>query len=89
MSAREELFEAMTGGGWSLAPGEAESANRLIDAFAHELAEQVLALRSTVPDLKARQLFRDGYDAALMVAAATIDPEAVPAGQPGSEETTP
>ena len=41
MSAREELFEALTDGGWSLAPGEAESVNRLINSFAHELAEQI------------------------------------------------
>jgi hypothetical protein len=41
MSARDELFEAMTDGGWRLAPGEAESVNRLHDAYAHELAEKI------------------------------------------------
>ncbi|MEV4971981.1 hypothetical protein [Streptomyces scopuliridis] len=41
MSAREELFEVLTGGPGSLAPGEADDMNRLIDAYAHELAEQI------------------------------------------------
>ncbi|WP_069752941.1 hypothetical protein [Streptomyces sp. EN16] len=40
MSARDELFESLTGGGWNLAPGEADDVNRLIDNFAHELAEE-------------------------------------------------
>jgi len=31
----------MTGGGWNLAPGEADSTNALIDAFAHELAQNL------------------------------------------------
>ncbi|MFB7479549.1 hypothetical protein ACFUEM_08635 [Streptomyces anulatus] len=38
---RDELFEVLTGGGWSLAPGEADDMNRLIDNFAHELAEKI------------------------------------------------
>lgn len=38
--ARDELFESLTGGGWNLAPGEADDVNRLIDNFAHELAEK-------------------------------------------------
>ncbi|WP_327379425.1 hypothetical protein [Streptomyces sp. NBC_01212] len=38
--ARGELFEALTSGGWNLAPGEADDMNRLIDAFAHKLAEK-------------------------------------------------
>lgn len=37
--ARDELFEALTGGGWHLAPGEADAANTLIDNFAEELAK--------------------------------------------------
>lgn len=49
-------------------------------AYAHELAEKVMALRSTVPALKARQLFKDGYDAALMVAAFTISEEVSDSG---------
>jgi hypothetical protein len=49
-----------------------------LDAFAHELAEKILALRAAVPDLKARELFKNGYDAALMVAAFEIDPEVSP-----------
>jgi hypothetical protein len=51
-----------------------------LDAYAHELAEKVMALRSTVPALKARQLFKDGYDAALMVAAFTISEEVSDSG---------
>lgn len=69
VSAREELFNELRQ--W-MHEGEARE---LINAYAHELAEKVMALRANVPDLKARQLFKDGYDAALMVAALEIDPE--------------
>ncbi|WP_435279157.1 hypothetical protein [Streptomyces sp. 1222.5] len=39
MSAREQFFEAMAGG-WSLTAAEAEGLNRVIDDFAHGLAEE-------------------------------------------------
>ena len=49
MSAREELFEAlMPLYRAQYAPGEEESTNALIDAFAHELAEKI---RAEVDDL--------------------------------------
>lgn len=65
-SAEDDLFKGM----YTLPKAERR---RRIDAYAHELAEKVMALRAAVPDLKARQLFKDGYDAALIVAALTID----------------
>jgi len=37
VTAREELFESLTDGGWHLAPGEAESVNAQLDAFAAEV----------------------------------------------------
>jgi hypothetical protein len=74
MDARAVLYAALMRGG-PHSPDRSERASALLDAYAHELAEKVLALRGSVPDLKARQLFKDGYDAALMVAALTIDPE--------------
>ncbi|MFE6493398.1 hypothetical protein [Streptomyces sp. NPDC057748] len=55
-----------------------EALNGVMRAHAHELAEKILELRTTVPDLAARQPFKNGYDAALMMAALTIDPEATP-----------
>lgn len=58
---------------WDVLQGVLEYYKR---QHAHELAEKVMALRSTVPDLKARQVFKNGYDAALMVAALTISEEA-------------
>jgi hypothetical protein len=70
VSAREALIWRCTQAGLS-----EHWATRQVDNFAHELAEKIMALRANVPDLKARQLFRDGYDAALMVAALEIDPE--------------
>ncbi|MGW1979189.1 hypothetical protein [Streptomyces sp. NPDC001889] len=44
MSAREELFESLTGGGWSLAPGEADSVNSLLDAYRSEVLHEAAAL---------------------------------------------
>lgn len=42
MSAREELHESMCGSCCGrFARGECESVDRLIDAFVHELAEQI------------------------------------------------
>lgn len=76
MSARDDLHDRMHGVGYCNPPcGLCVEVADLLDAYAHELAEKVMALRITVPDLKARQLFKDGYDAALMVAALTIDPD--------------
>lgn len=43
MSAREELVESMLPTLHSPARGEEEAVNRLIDAFAHELAEEIRA----------------------------------------------
>lgn len=47
----------------------------LLDRRAHELAEKIMALRSTIPDLKAGAAWKAGYEGGLMVAALTIDPE--------------
>jgi hypothetical protein len=69
VSARDKLWELYQ------TPDTASAFGEALDAYAHELAEKVMALRATVPGLKARQLFKDGYDAALMVAALEIDPE--------------
>ncbi|MFE7399592.1 hypothetical protein [Streptomyces sp. NPDC057557] len=44
-------------------------------AVEYEAAKRILELRATVTALAARQPFKNGYDAALMVAALTIDPE--------------
>jgi hypothetical protein len=78
VSAREELLNEVISGlksGDFRYPGDAVAdANGLIDAFAHELAEQVMALRANLPDLAARPAWKAGYDAALVMAALTIDP---------------
>lgn len=46
MSAREELHESMCrcGTGEYPAPGECVAVDRLIDAYAHELAQKIRAL---------------------------------------------
>jgi hypothetical protein len=43
MSARDELFEGLTDGGWNPAPGEAESANALLDTYRDDVRAEVLA----------------------------------------------
>lgn len=48
MSAREELHEIMCHCGWyghTAAPGECDSTDYLIDAYAHELAQKIRSLR--------------------------------------------
>jgi len=71
VNAREKLFHVASGD----MPVTGDEVNEAIDAYAHELAEKILSLRDTVPDLRARQAFKDGYDGALLVAAYTIAPE--------------
>lgn len=39
MSARDELFESLTGGGWNVSSDEEDAMNRLIDDFAQEVLE--------------------------------------------------
>lgn len=67
--ARDELFESLTGGGWSLEPGEADDVNRLIDNFAHELAETIRTKADTFSDWD----FTTRRD--MRAAADLIDPE--------------
>ncbi|MFH8405539.1 hypothetical protein ACH4FX_12300 [Streptomyces sp. NPDC018019] len=59
MSAREELFEAMTGG-WPLAPGEAESVNRMIDAFRAEVLGEAAPLLDAVCEKEGEERCPDG-----------------------------
>lgn len=50
MSARDELIESMLPTLNSPSRGEEEAVNRLIDAFAHELAEQQREALGTTDD---------------------------------------
>ncbi|MGW2515002.1 hypothetical protein ACWC0A_37670 [Streptomyces scopuliridis] len=81
MSARDELLEALTDGGWRVTPDEAERANRLIDNFAHELAEKIRDDAEVIITAVEREFpYLDGDEACKGVhgAADLIDPEAKP-----------
>jgi len=76
VSAREELIGAASNA-WIDGPLDPENlveAEKLVDAFAHELAERLHALRAIVPDAHKDQAWRDGYAKAVETAIAYIDP---------------
>ncbi|MDX2757851.1 hypothetical protein PV729_45300 [Streptomyces europaeiscabiei] len=68
MSARDRLWHLYQH------PDSASAFGDALDAYARDLAHQVRGIRSTVPDLKASDAWKRGYDAALLVAADLIDP---------------
>lgn len=74
MSARGELFEKLTDGGWRLAPGEAESINGLLDAYRAEVLQEHVASFTMA---NARDIARE-HRAAVLTGAAdrleAIDP---------------
>lgn len=53
MSAREELFESLTGGGWNVSSDEEDAMNRLIDDFAQEVLEATRDREAPVSPVKA------------------------------------
>jgi hypothetical protein len=70
MSARDELHEAICGDGCGV-PKRCERTDRLVDAFAHELAERIRSERGTT-SLPDGHFFFSGMD----FAADLIDPQA-------------
>lgn len=72
MTARDDLETGLLQG-WKY--HNRERAQLLIDAFAHELAERVRAIRITP---SGHPSYDDGKDAGLDLAADTIDPEVTP-----------
>jgi hypothetical protein len=69
MSAREDLIDALWRGG-------DESARNLVDAYAHELAEEVRAVRPEVLEgFTLAESYRLGWDDGRRDAADLIDPE--------------
>lgn len=75
MSVREELFEALTDGGWRLAPGEADAVNGLLDAYAHELAEGLRKIMGPRKPYRGEQQRAVRYISGWHDAADHIDPE--------------
>lgn len=69
---RDILIALLDQHGCCVADGDAE---KLVDAFADELADKVRALVPDVAKMSAGQKFKDAYAAALLVAAQEIGPE--------------
>jgi hypothetical protein len=69
MTARDELFEGLTDGGWRLAPGEAESANALLDAFRDDVRSDILGTdlnpSTLVLDASAYRILRPAIEATM------------------------
>jgi hypothetical protein len=76
--ARTELFEVLTDGGWSLAPGEAESARQLLDNYRTEVLHQGAAW-----------LEGDGQHYAAAMLRSTTDKSTAAAGEKGSATLAP
>lgn len=68
MSARERLIRSVY-----QKPSQNQM-EQLVDAFAHELAERLHALRAIVPDAHKDQAWKDGYAKAVEIAISYIDP---------------